>query len=40
MSYEKFALRVGIPLSTPKALTQDYTPLFWVDQAFAIYWYL
>ena len=40
MSYEKFALRVGIPLSTPKALTQDYTPLFWVDQAFAIYWFL
>lgn len=39
-SYERFALRVGIPLTTPADFTQDYTPLFVIRQAFTVYWIL
>ena len=39
-SYEHFAFRVGIPLSTPKSVAEDYTPLVWVGQGMAIYWIL
>jgi hypothetical protein len=37
-SYESFAFRVGLPLTSPKSFAQDYAVLFVAKQAFTVYW--